>query len=304
VLAVESEDTSELKKEIAILKNCKSDHVVAYKGSYEKEGEMWIVMEYCVASVSDLLTLCQVTLTEEQIAVVVRMSLYGLEYLHSGKTIHRDIKAGNILLTMEGDCKLADFGVSAELVHTMSKRQTLIGTPYWMAPEVLQQSKYDTKADIWSLAITAIELAESVPPHSSIHHLRAIFVIPKSDPPTLRQPTKWSEDFNNFLRVCLVKDPNKRPNATELLKHPFVAKAKSKEVIAKLLKEYLPKIEQMRLLESKQNDTETQTIKKDATVEGSGTMVMGSGASTMIQKNVSTTMGPTGTMVQKNTLGS
>jgi len=261
----EDEDMTDLIREINILKNCKSEHIVAYRGSYMKEGEMWIIMEYCDASLSDLMSMCQCTLNEEQIASVMRLSLFGLEYLHSIRTIHRDIKAGNILLTTNGECKLADFGVSAELVHTMSKRQTLIGTPYWMAPEVLQQTQYDTKADIWSLAITAIELAESAPPHASIHHLRAIFVIPKSDPPTLKQPQKWSEDFHSFLKVCLVKEPSKRPTATELFQHPFIAKAKGKEVISQLVKECLPVMEQVRLLDQKQA-SETGTMKKDGTM--------------------------------------
>jgi len=291
VLSVENEDTSELQKEIAILKSCKSDNIVAYKGSFEKDQELWIVMEYCAASLSDLMTICQITLTEEQIAVVMKQSLNGLSYLHSAKKIHRDIKAGNILLTAQGDCKLADFGVSAELVHTLSKRQTLIGTPYWMAPEVLQQNKYDQKADIWSLAITAIELAEGTPPHSEIHHLRAIFVIPKSDPPTLKDKTKWSKDFNDFLKICLVKDPEKRPDASTLFEHPFVSKSKSRSVIAELVKLCLPKIDDIR--SNLGNISSTGTMTKVGTVNYDEEK-----SATIVKQQQTTTTGNTGTMVK------
>jgi len=253
VLPVDDEDTSELHKEINILKQCQSNFIVSYKGSYMKGSDMWIVMEYCSASMSDLMEICNVTLTEPQLAAVCKMSLQGLEYLHSTRKIHRDINAGNILITASGDCKLADFGVSAELNSTMSKRQTLIGTPYWMAPEVLLQSQYDYKADIWSLGITAIEMATGKPPHADIHHLKAIFIIPKSDPPTLSNPQKWSKELNDFLKQCLVKDPTKRPSAAELLKsHPFITTAKSKDVIAKLLEESMPTIEQYREEEAKE----------------------------------------------------
>lgn len=171
----------------------------------------------------------------------------GLQYLHSAKKIHRDIKSGNILLTHNGDCKLADFGVSAELTTTLSKRKTVIGTPYWMAPEVLQSTEYNGKADIWSLAITAIELAEGEPPHSEVHPMRAIFMIPTSDPPTLREEHMWSADFRDFLRVCLVKKPDERPSATELLdNHPFITKCKGRGVITELVDECMDDIDEYR----------------------------------------------------------
>lgn len=132
VLEVENEDTAELQKEISILRECDCEWIVRYKGSYRKDGAIWIVMEFCGAgSLCDLMAITERTLTEEQIAVVMRQCLYGLDYLHSKKKIHRDIKSGNILINHDGDCKLADFGVSAELATTMSKRKTVIGTPYW-----------------------------------------------------------------------------------------------------------------------------------------------------------------------------
>ena len=154
------------------------------------------------------MAICERTLTEQQIAIVMQQSLRGLHYLHMAKKIHRDIKSGNILLNHDGDCKLADFGVSAELATTMSKRKTVIGTPYWMAPEVLQSQEYNGKADIWSLAITAIELAVGEPPHSNVHPMRAIFMIPNSDPPTLPEPERWSADFHDFIRVWSAPHPH------------------------------------------------------------------------------------------------
>jgi len=230
-------------------------------------------MEYCGAgSVCDLMAICEKTLTEEQIATVMKMALQGLEYLHSHKKIHRDIKSGNILLNHDGDCKLADFGVSAELTTTMAKRKTVIGTPYWMAPEVLQSTEYNGKADIWSLAITAIELAVGEPPHSNVHPMRAIFMIPTSDPPTLPNPEKWSKDFNDFLKVCLIKDPDKRPTATHLLKnHPFITKAKGKELIAALVKECMKEIDEYREQEAKEAE------EKDGGEGNGGSATFGTG---------------------------
>lgn len=254
VLDVENDDRMALEKEINILKECKSEYIVAYKGSFEKNGKLWIVMEYCGAgSLCDLMAICDRRLTEEQIAAVMKMALFGLKYLHENKKIHRDIKSGNLLLTHEGEVKLADFGVSAELTSTMAKRKTVIGTPYWMAPEVLQSQEYDGKADIWSLGITAIELACGEPPHANVHPMRAIFMIPNSEPPTLPEPQKWSKDFHDFVRVCLQKEPSKRPTAEQLLKtHPFILKAKGKKVIQELVDECLPEIDEYREQEAKE----------------------------------------------------
>jgi len=252
ILPLEGPDVTGLRREINILCNCKSEYIVGYKGTYEKPDEVWIVMEHCSASLADfLVSIKNFTFTEEQISAIMQMTLEGLKSLYGGKKIHRDIKSGNILVNMDGTCKIADFGVSAELRHTMSKRQSLIGTPYWMAPEVLKQDKYDFKADIWSLAITAMELAEGVPPHSNMHYLRAIIMIPKTEPPTLKDPTRWSQDFADFLKICLQKDPSQRPTTSGLLAHPFIAKSKGKSVVAPLIAECLPKIEAFREREQK-----------------------------------------------------
>eukprot|EP01087_Luapelamoeba_hula_P012095 TRINITY_DN3361_c1_g1_i2.p1 TRINITY_DN3361_c1_g1~~TRINITY_DN3361_c1_g1_i2.p1 ORF type:complete len:393 (+),score=67.38 TRINITY_DN3361_c1_g1_i2:123-1181(+) len=219
------------------MKQCKSDYVVSYYGSYFKDSFLWIVMEYCAGgSISDVMTILGITLNEEQIATVLDYVLNGLHYLHaSQRKIHRDIKAGNILLTAKGEAKLADFGVSGQLSDTMAKRQTVIGTPFWMAPEVIQEVGYDMKADIWSLGITTIEMAEGDPPYSNIHPMRAIFMIPSRPPPRLTEPAKWSKDFSDFVAKCLTKDPADRPSAEALLKHPFLKKVKNRQVLSAIV---------------------------------------------------------------------
>ncbi|KAJ3452918.1 sterile20-like kinase isoform b-related [Anaeramoeba flamelloides] len=224
----EDEGLDDIKIEIEILKKCKHKNIVKYIGTYFKEETLWIVMEYCGGgSVSDLCQILEKGLSEKQIAAIMYGSIEGLRYFHSNRKIHRDIKGGNILLNDKGDVKLADFGVSAQLTKTMSKRNTFIGTPYWMAPEVIQDyQNYDSRADIWSLGITAIELAEIVPPRCDIHPMRVLFIIPKKEPPKLKNSRKYSKEFNDFIAKCLVKDYEKRPKAKQLLKHPFIKKGR------------------------------------------------------------------------------
>ncbi|VDM76729.1 unnamed protein product [Strongylus vulgaris] len=205
-------DLQEIIKEISIMQQCDSKYVVKYYGSYFKNSDLWIVMEYCGAgSVSDIMRLRRKTLTEQEMSAVLRDTIQGLRYLHNLKKIHRDIKAGNILLNTEGQAKLADFGVAGQLTDTMAKRNTVIGTPFWMAPEVIEEIGYDTKADIWSLGITAIEMAEGRPPYADIHPMRfllsfrvcytgidkfkAIFMIPTKPPPTFKKPDELQHSF-------------------------------------------------------------------------------------------------------------
>uniref|UniRef100_A0A914GRK1 non-specific serine/threonine protein kinase n=1 Tax=Globodera rostochiensis TaxID=31243 RepID=A0A914GRK1_GLORO len=208
-------DLQEIIKEITIMQQCDSRHVVKYYGSYFKDSDLWIVMEYCGAgSVSDIMR---------------------LNYLHGLKKIHRDIKAGNILLNMDGNAKLADFGVAGQITDTMAKRNTVIGTPFWMAPELIQEMGYDMKADIWSLGITAIEMAEGRPPHAEIHPMRAIFMIPTKPPPTLKILEEWTEPFQNIIAICLVKNPEDRATADLLLKHQFVQNAKGPKVVREMI---------------------------------------------------------------------
>lgn len=184
-------------------------------------------MEFCGGgSCEGLYKALKSNLSEKEISIIVRETLQGLAFLHSCNKLHRDIKAGNILLTDNGGIKLADFGVSTQLTKTFSKRNTFIGTPYWMAPEVItaeqQNSSYDCKADIWSLGITAIEIAECSPPMFDMHPMRVLFTIPKAPSPTLKEKSKWSGEFHQFLALCLIKDPDVRPSAEQLLEHKFV----------------------------------------------------------------------------------
>ncbi|KRX41485.1 Serine/threonine-protein kinase 4 [Trichinella murrelli] len=233
-------DLQEIIKEISIMQQCDSPYVVKYYGSYFKNSDLWIVMEYCgCGSVSDIMRLRKQTLNENEIAVILRDVLTGLQYLHSRRKIHRDVKAGNILLNTEGHAKLADFGVAGQLTDTMAKRNTVIGTPFWMAPEVIQEIGYDCKADIWSLGITALEMAEGKPPYADIHPMRAIFMIPTKPPPSFRNPDEWSAEFIDFVSVCLVKNPDDRPSADDLLQHVFICNAKSSSVLIEAVQESL-----------------------------------------------------------------
>eukprot|EP00954_Amorphochlora_amoebiformis_P025944 1376223-Amorphochlora_amoeboformis.AAC.1 len=313
VLQVENEDAADLQKEINILKvtrnECRSKYIVAYKGSFEKDGRIWIAMEYCGAgAICDLMAICETTLDENQIAVIMKHSLLGLQYLHERKKIHRDIKAANILLNHAGDCKLADFGVSKELTNTLAKSKTVIGTPYWMAPEVFTEKRtgYDAKADIWSLGITAIECAVGEPPHSNVHPMRAIFLIPKSPPPTLGKG-KWSNVFKDFVAQCLVKDPKKRPTAASLLKHPFIKSAPSKTLMANFVDECMQLIEDYRNAEMEDDgegsgsdsgdssDSSDDEQDNNNTIRVKGTEEAGFNTMTMVPKG-NTTMVASGTV--------
>ncbi|XP_058794392.1 serine/threonine-protein kinase 3 [Phymastichus coffea] len=229
-------DLQEIIKEISIMQQCDSPYVVKYYGSYFKNTDLWIVMEYCGAgSVSDIMRLRKKTLHEDEIATILSDTLKGLEYLHLRRKIHRDIKAGNILLNNEGHAKLADFGVAGQLTDTMAKRNTVIGTPFWMAPEVIQEIGYDCVADIWSLGITALEMAEGKPPYGDIHPMRAIFMIPTKPPPSFREPDQWSPEFIDFVSVCLVKNPEERATASELLNHEFIGNAKQPGILGQMI---------------------------------------------------------------------
>lgn len=223
--ALEGEDDlADFIVEIDILSDCKHRNVVGLIESYCFQEKLWILLEYCDGgAVDSIMVELEKALTEPQIAFVSQQMCNGLEYLHNNKVIHRDLKAGNILLTMEGGVKIADFGVSSKNKYTMQKHDTFIGTPYWMAPEIVlcetfRDNPYDYKVDIWSFGITLIEMAQMEPPNHEMSPMRVLLKIQKSDPPTLEQPSRWSREFNDFIAKCLVKDPAHRPTAEQLLK--------------------------------------------------------------------------------------
>ncbi|KAF5901567.1 STE20-like serine/threonine-protein kinase isoform X2, partial [Clarias magur] len=202
-----------------------------------------ILIEFCAGGAVDAVMLeLERPLTEPQIRVVCRQSLEALSYLHENKIIHRDLKAGNILFSADGDVKLADFGVSAKNTRTLQRRDSFIGTPYWMAPEVVmcETSKdrpYDYKADIWSLGITLIELAQIEPPNHEMNPMRVLLKIAKSEPPTLMQPSRWSPEFSDFLKKALDKNVDHRWSALQLLQHPFVSSVADNKPLRELIAE-------------------------------------------------------------------
>ena len=236
------------KKEINVLKQCNSPYIIKYHNSYLKNNKIWIIIEYCdCGSVLDLMRITNKYLNEEEISSIIQMVLKGLIFLHDQKKIHRDIKAGNILLTKEGYAKLGDFGVSAQLMHSFSKKISKIGTPYWMSPEVISQNSYDSKCDIWSLGITCIEMAEGEPPYSEIRTFLVMKKIISNPPKGLTNPKLWSKDFNDFVSLCLTFDPLKRPSAKNLIKHSFICKYnRGNKVIEELINNSIDEIKEYR----------------------------------------------------------
>uniref|UniRef100_A0A8C7TMH3 non-specific serine/threonine protein kinase n=1 Tax=Oncorhynchus mykiss TaxID=8022 RepID=A0A8C7TMH3_ONCMY len=216
------EDFSVIQQEIVIVKSCKHRNIVAYYGSYIRANTLSICMEFCGGG--SLQDVYHVTgpLSELQIAFVCREMLQGLDYLHGQKKIHRDIKGANILLNDLGEVKLADFGISAQITATLARRMSFIGTPYWMAPEVAAvaiKGGYNELCDVWSVGITAIELAELQPPLFDVHPLRVLFLMSKSgyQPPKLKEKAKWSSIFYNFVKAMLIRNTKKRPSASKML---------------------------------------------------------------------------------------
>ena len=232
---VTMEDES-IMKEIEFMKSCNNEYIIGLDDYYTEDDVLYIAMEFCPAgSIADVMKYTDTTLLEKQLQSVMRDALHGLNYLHKRRAIHRDIKAGNLLLNRHGRVKLGDFGVSANLSDAVRKRNTVIGTPYWMAPEIIQEVGYNTSADIWSLGITAIECADGKPPYHHIHPMRAIFMIPNKPSPTVKDSTKWSHKCNSFISKCLEKNPDNRPTAETLLEHEFIETAPDSSILLELV---------------------------------------------------------------------
>ncbi|KAG8945100.1 hypothetical protein FRC03_001806 [Tulasnella sp. 419] len=227
------DDLSDLQQQIIHLAQCSTDYVMRYYGSYLKGYQLWIVMEHFPGgSFRDLLK--PGPFTEAQVAIICRELLHGLDYVHSSGKIHRDIKAANVLLSASGNVKLGVFEVSTDLSPTL--RDKLPGKPYWNAPEVMTQSNYDNKADIWSLGITAIEMVKGDPPLAEYSPIRVIFLVPKCKPPPLEGD--FSPDFKDFVSRCLTKFPSQRPSAKELLQHRFIRGAGKIDQLTELIRRY------------------------------------------------------------------
>ncbi|XP_061777384.1 TRAF2 and NCK interacting kinase b isoform X4 [Nerophis ophidion] len=259
VMDVTGDEEEEIKAEINMLKKYSHHRNIAtYYGAFIKKNppgmddQLWLVMEFCGAgSVTDLIKNTKGnSLKEEWIAYVCREILRGLTHLHQHKVIHRDIKGQNVLLTENAEVKLVDFGVSAQLDRTVGRRNTFIGTPYWMAPEVIAcdenpDATYDFKSDLWSLGITAIEMAEGAPPLCDMHPMRALFLIPRNPAPRLKSK-KWSKKFQSFIEGCLVKSHGQRPSTEQLLKHPFIRDLPNERQVRIQLKDHIDRTKKRR----------------------------------------------------------
>ncbi|XP_075963850.1 TRAF2 and NCK-interacting protein kinase-like isoform X2 [Anarhichas minor] len=259
VMDVTGDEEEEIKAEINMLKKYSHHRNIAtYYGAFIKKNphgiddQLWLVMEFCGAgSVTDLIKNTKGnSLKEEWTAYICREILRGLTHLHQHKVIHRDIKGQNVLLTENAEVKLVDFGVSAQLDRTVGRRNTFIGTPYWMAPEVIAcdenpEATYDFKSDLWSLGITALEMAEGAPPLCDMHPMRALFLIPRNPAPRLKSK-KWSKKFQSFIESCLVKSHGQRPSTEQLLKHPFIKDLPNERQIRIQLKDHIDRTKKKR----------------------------------------------------------
>eukprot|EP01128_Nolandella_sp_AFSM9_P001544 TRINITY_DN1172_c0_g1_i1.p1 TRINITY_DN1172_c0_g1~~TRINITY_DN1172_c0_g1_i1.p1 ORF type:complete len:1022 (+),score=261.87 TRINITY_DN1172_c0_g1_i1:128-3193(+) len=230
----------ELEKEMEILKKCRSPNVIAYYGTVLREKETWILMDYCgVGSVKDVMKVTCENLTETQCRYVILHTLKGLQYMHSMAILHLDVKAANILLTEEGVVKLADFGVSQVLkTSDMTKEQDdYVGSPLFMAPEVIRKQGYNNRADIWSMGITIIEMIQGRPPNNDINSIKKLPELAERPPPTFKDPRKYSTDFSQFLADCLVKKKATRPSALDLLTHKYMLNVPGPEVLKEIIYE-------------------------------------------------------------------
>jgi len=235
-MSVKSSQKDSLIAEMTIMKSAKHKNIVAFFGAYQVESKIWVVMELmdagCLTEILDEFETLK--MTEIQMSRVCNDVLLAIYHMHGMHCIHRDIKSDNILINSKGHIKLADFGFSCQLTKEKAKRTSVIGTPYWMPPEIIAGDEYGTKVDIWSLGIMLIEMAEGEPPYMDFPPLRALYMISTKGIPPLKEK-KWSEELVDFRNKCLMVQQEHRPNGEELLEHPFLKKACDRHDIVRLL---------------------------------------------------------------------
>jgi len=240
-------DLQNITMEIYFMKSMKHANIIEYFDSFIVGKQLWVIMEFCgQGCLTEILNLFNaLQMTEEQIAYVTLETLRGLDFIHSLHRIHRDIKSDNVLIGNKGEIKIADFGFATQLTQSKQKRITQCGTPYWEAPELINGLEYDKKVDVWSLGIMLYEMIQGEPPYLSLPPLKALFLIVNKGIPPLKDEWKYSDKMKDFLNLCLTKEVALRPTCAQLLMHPFLRIAATKEDIVQLCKE-ADKVRQMQ----------------------------------------------------------
>ncbi|KAG2229654.1 kinase-like domain-containing protein [Thamnidium elegans] len=251
------EKLSKIRNELTTMKMSRHPNVVEFIACYTTRDDIWVVMECMDVSLADIISIDPeaARMAEDQIGRVARDILRALCRIHRLNRIHRDIRSDNILLNMRGEIKLADFGHCAQLSKTQPERNSIVGTPYWMAPEVIKGLKYTSKVDIWSLGVVLLEMAEGDPPYVEYPPLRALFLIVSNGLPTLKEPDRWSEHFKEFFELCTTNDPAQRPDAETLLKHPFLRSVATTEDMIELIED----TRRLELLQQEEEEEEDRT---------------------------------------------